>query len=46
MGFFQFRITVSFPHCDCVDVRDVAGEGLPAHAVTDVPQLGGGVAGS
>lgn len=33
-------------HGDCVDVRHMAGEGLPAHAIADVPQLGGGVTGS
>lgn len=38
--------SVSYPHRHCVDVRDMAGEGLSAHAVTNVPQLGGGVAGS
>lgn len=33
-------------HTDGVDVRLVACEGLPAHAVPDVPQLDRGVAGS
>lgn len=33
-------------HSHSVDVGHVSGEGLPAHAVADVPQLGGGVAGS
>lgn len=48
MGLSQFPVDecVSFPHRHCVDVRDVAGEGLSAHAVPNVPQLGRGVAGS
>lgn len=33
-------------HGDGVDVRHVAGERLPAHAVAYVPQLGGGVTGA
>lgn len=32
-------------HRHRVDVGDVSREGLSAHAVPDVPQLGGGVAG-
>lgn len=37
---------LSQTHADGVDVRNVSGERLSAHAVADVPQLGGGVTGS
>lgn len=33
-------------HTDGVDVRLVASEGLSAHALTDVPEFGRGIAGS
>ena len=32
-------------HADGVDVGHVTSEGLPAHAVPDIPQLGGRVTG-
>jgi len=34
------------PYADSVDVRLVASEGLSAHSFSDVPELGGGIAGS
>lgn len=33
-------------YTDSVNVRKMAGEGLSAHAVSNVPQLGGGVTGT
>ena len=39
-------LTCVSTHADGVDVGLVAGEGLPTHAVPDVPQLDGGVAGA
>ncbi len=33
-------------YADGIYIRDVSGEGLPAHPVSDVPQFGRSVAGA